>query len=214
MGQIGGNESSYIPTTTENWDDTTIETTITPIEPTSVAPPKVHYLFSKGQWGGRDALNETKLKEPVRLVVIKHTKTATCGNITGCFQAVQDLQNRDMDFNKLPDIQYNFIIGGDGNIYEGRGWGIKNEQRNDSIDIAYIGDFNIDVPNEWQVAAGKFFVMQGILKGHLDSVNTKVVGHNQTEDTDSPGENLYREIVNWPYYSDEIIKNTFQKHNL
>lgn len=46
------------------------------------------------------------------------------------------------DFN-FADIGYNFMIGGDGNIYEGRGWHKQGAHTSGynrgSIGIAYIG---------------------------------------------------------------------------
>lgn len=46
---------------------------------------------------------------------------------------------------KFRDIGYNFLIGGDGRIYEGLGFGIRGEHapryNSQSIGIAFIGNF-------------------------------------------------------------------------
>lgn len=42
------------------------------------------------------------------------------------------LQNYHMDSNGWWDIGYNFLIGGDGNVYEGRGWGVVGAHAGDS----------------------------------------------------------------------------------
>jgi N-acetylmuramoyl-L-alanine amidase len=43
------------------------------------------------------------------------------------------------------DISFNFVVGEDGNIYEGRGWGVVGELAPNysgrSIGICVIGDF-------------------------------------------------------------------------
>lgn len=50
-----------------------------------------------------------------------------------------------MDHNGWDDIGYNFLVGDDGNIYEGRGWGIKGahspKYNANSLGICFIGNF-------------------------------------------------------------------------
>jgi N-acetylmuramoyl-L-alanine amidase len=50
-----------------------------------------------------------------------------------------------MDANKWNDIGYNFLVGEDGNVYEGHGWdsvGAHALSYNPkSIGICFIGDF-------------------------------------------------------------------------
>ena len=48
-----------------------------------------------------------------------------------------------MDQMLLNDIAYNFLVGGDGQTYEGRGWNVTGafapEVNNKSLGIAFIG---------------------------------------------------------------------------
>lgn len=57
------------------------------------------------------------------------------------------------------DIAYNFLIGSDGNIYEGRGWGIEGAHafgyNNRSIGISFIGCFINKIPTEEALNACK-----------------------------------------------------------
>lgn len=50
-----------------------------------------------------------------------------------------------MDTKHWSDIGYNFIVGEDGNVYEGRGWGKQGAHsknfNNKSIGICIIGDY-------------------------------------------------------------------------
>jgi N-acetylmuramoyl-L-alanine amidase len=50
-----------------------------------------------------------------------------------------------MDTNKWDDIGYNFVVGEDGNVYEGRGWNAVDSHavpyNRNSIGICIIGDF-------------------------------------------------------------------------
>lgn len=190
---IGGSDSNLIRTTTTE-------------EPISTTKPTLtHYTFKRSDWGARNpSTDPIPIEHPVSLVIIKDTKTGTCLDVSSCFNAMRKLQNSDVGVHKLPDIRYNFVIGGDGNIYEGRGWQAQNEQKNDTIDVAFMGDFNVDVPSDFMVDAGPWIVDRGLSNRYLD-LNLKVVCHNQTEETGGPGENLYKQVVLWQYYSDEII---------
>jgi N-acetylmuramoyl-L-alanine amidase len=50
-----------------------------------------------------------------------------------------------MDTNKWNDIGYNFLVGEDGNVYEGRGWNTVGTHAGNfnkkSIGICFIGNF-------------------------------------------------------------------------
>ncbi|KAK2140412.1 hypothetical protein LSH36_1366g00051 [Paralvinella palmiformis] len=70
-------------------------------------------------------------------------------------------------------MRYNFLIGQDGMIYEGRGWNVGKEQadREDetSIDVAMIGDFNSRMPNQASQTALNKLMMCSITSGKLAS---------------------------------------------
>jgi len=55
-----------------------------------------------------------------------------------------------LSFPGWDDIGYNFLVGGDGNVYEGRGWDnqgahVKGQNRA-SYGGAFIGDFTNELP--------------------------------------------------------------------
>ncbi|KAL1517474.1 hypothetical protein ABEB36_001237 [Hypothenemus hampei] len=104
--------------------------------------------------------------------------------------------------NSLSDIAYNFLIGGDGNIYIGRGGTVANEDMPDAIDVAYIGNYfaPFDQVSEKMNEAGIRLCawLQKIKWIQQDFI---VVAHNQTQaNIDSPGENVYKKIIIWPNY--------------
>lgn len=64
-----------------------------------------------------------------------------------------------MDSNGWSDIGYSFLIGGDGNIYEGRGWNVlgAHTQGYNSVGygVCFIGSFTDVLPE--QVSVDIFF---------------------------------------------------------
>ncbi|XP_054260578.1 uncharacterized protein LOC128985216 [Macrosteles quadrilineatus] len=87
-------------------------------------------------------------RHPFKLVLDHYTYTEPCYSYQQCMREVQQMQRQHMD-EGFSDIKYHFLIGGDGNVYEGRGWGkcssralrtfVKLWRRR--LDIAFIGDY-------------------------------------------------------------------------
>lgn len=55
------------------------------------------------------------------------------------------------------DIGYNYLVGGDGNVYEGRAWQKEGQYAdrydNGTLDIAFIGTFTDSPPSDDQMTA-------------------------------------------------------------
>lgn len=99
------------------------------------------------------------------------------------------------------DITYNFLIGGEGGIYVGRGWDKQNSLRVDSVAVAFMGDFNKDVPDSKAVKAGKALITEGVKLGII-AADYELIGENQTSPLRfySPGRNLMAVIKSWDHY--------------
>lgn len=78
-------------------------------------------------WGARPPLNFTKLNHPLKMVRIMHTGGSNCTDYQNCAKKVLALQGWQVTTQNMDDISYNFLIGGDGNVYEGRGAGVENQ---------------------------------------------------------------------------------------
>lgn len=124
-----------------------------------------------------------------------------------CIKVVQDLQKFHLDTHGWDDIGYNFLVGGDGAAYEGRGWekqGAHTKNYNvNAIGIAFIGTFNKVTPPEEQLKAFKNLLQWGIDSQKLDE-NYKLFGHRQFSPTSSPGQILYDIIKSYPHWSENI----------
>ncbi|XP_030850196.1 uncharacterized protein LOC100892590 [Strongylocentrotus purpuratus] len=123
-------------------------TTESPI--TSVQPTECPRIVSRVEWGARTAVETEPLSVPTPYLVIHHTDTSECNNTEDCVNAVRGIQNYHMDTNGWWDIGYNFLLGGDGLVYEGRGWDINGaharEYNSYSIGLAMIGAYSSKLP--------------------------------------------------------------------
>ena len=104
-------------------------------------------IISKAGWGGRDPVSTPQQTDSsLPFVVIHHGGTQTfCTTESECAAIVRSYQNYHIDSNGWNDIGYNFLVGEDGNVYEGRGWNIVGAHAPtynfNSIGICVIGDF-------------------------------------------------------------------------
>lgn len=100
------------------------------------------------------------------------------------------------------DIGYNFCIGEDGNVYEGRGWERQAENsgslqgyNENSLSICFMGKFDSLLPTFVSFLAVQELINCGIDKGFLSS-HYSLIAHRQisTKDYNCPGNALYNEI--------------------
>ena len=80
----------------------------------------------RAQWEARLPLGiENYFHHEGTGVIGHHTHWDRCYDIVDCIKEVKKVQDYHMDGNGWWDIGYNFLIGEDGRIYEGRGFHIQ-----------------------------------------------------------------------------------------
>lgn len=103
------------------------------------------------------------------------------------------------------DIGYNFIVAGDGKVYEGRGFGLQGSHAPNynrrSIGIVFLGNFESSAPSAQMLQNAKDLIALAQQGGHLRSDYT-LLGHRQTKATACPGTALYNEIKTWSHWRD------------
>ncbi|XP_054260765.1 peptidoglycan-recognition protein 2-like [Macrosteles quadrilineatus] len=92
------------------------------------------------------------MHKPVTHIRLTDTGTEGCDQTHECARIVQDFQRGFMNLG-FPDQPYNFLIGGEGTVFVGRGWYRRamtvpgnilfNEK---CVEIAYIGDYRATGP--------------------------------------------------------------------
>lgn len=158
-------------------------------------------MVTRAQWGARTPTGATRLNTPVPNVIIHHTATGSCTSRNACSAIMRSMQNHHMNTNKWADIGYNFAVGGDGAVYEGRGWNAVGAHavgwNSNSIGIAFIGTFSNASPPANQLNAARALITAGMNNGVI-ARNHRLMGHRQVSATECPGDALFRIIQTWP----------------
>lgn len=165
-------------------------------------------MVTRTEWSAREPKEYlTDLELPSVRVIIAHTATENCTGQASCIFHMGVIQNFHMDSRNWSDIGYNFLVGGDGNAYEGRGWdkqGAHTKGYNTkSICIAFIGTFNSYLPPKRQINTAKKLIAVGVQLKKLDP-NYKLYGHRQLFPGESPGAVFYEDIKHWPHWTNTI----------
>lgn len=163
-----------------------------------------HRFITREEWGGRPPIYIRKIHQPTMYVIISHTVTKQCRTIKTCSETMVNIQSQHITDYNSPDIGYNFLVGGDENVYIGRGWDATNFQRRNSIGISFIGNYIYDRLTPGMVEVTMMLLKEGEKLEKLDK-DYKILAHNQTYNTLSPGANIYDSIIFWPHYSTDIL---------
>lgn len=121
-------QSSIVASTSSSVESVTIDL--------SEMKTKIKYsdiLVKKSNWstGHVNASCRTRLELPITKIYVSETNKANC---IKCRSTVLDMQTYDTTWKR--DIQYNFVIGGDGLIFEGLSWSCKvDNEATDSTSI-------------------------------------------------------------------------------
>lgn len=162
-------------------------------------------IIEKQAWKGLPAQNPIPLLHPTTFVIFAHTVTQTCESLVKCSTLVLSIQSYHLS-RKYSDIFYNFLIGHDGNVYEGRGWDTQSGKPN-SISIAFIGDYRYNKLTDVMMKNTQNLLSQGVKSGKL-SENYILLCHNQTSATLSPGVNVYNVVSQWPHFDPRKYNST------
>lgn len=124
-----------------------------------------------------------------------------------CTYRVRMIQTFHIESRGWDDIGYNFLVGGDGNVYVGRGWDIQGAHTKgynvNSICIAFIGTFNKIEPPKAQLYAAQKMIEEGVKLNKLTS-DYSLYGHRQLIPSESPGLALYDIIKKWDHWTESI----------
>lgn len=166
--------------------------------------PGDHRIYSKEDWNGEPPKYERKLRHPTPFVVISHTASHPCFSPVKCAAQMRIFQDLHVgSAAAMPDVGYSFAAGGDGNVYEGRGWDATNMHSGFvmrcNIGITFIGNFVQDTPTNGQIEAVQELIKLGVRLGKI-AEDYKLLSMNETYNSLSPGVVVYGIISKWPHF--------------
>lgn len=191
------------------------KTPSTPTNDSARKPEKTEidglWMVKKASWGAMDPTGPLDtLKTPVERVIIGHTVSPACTSFANCTIRVFSTQRYHMETLRWYDIGYNFMVGGDGNVYECLGWDIEGSHtyhyNKKSIGIGVIGKFHLYKPNEKLINATQLLIQLGVKLGKI-SENYKLNPQCKIRPTISPGRFFVDIMKDWPHYEENTPYN-------
>uniref|UniRef100_H3ACA9 Peptidoglycan recognition protein 1 n=2 Tax=Latimeria chalumnae TaxID=7897 RepID=H3ACA9_LATCH len=160
-------------------------------------------IISRAQWGARIPRCQSGVAAPMKYAIIHHTAWQCCTTLESCIQQMKHIQNYHMDNKGWCDIGYSFLIGEDGNVYEGRGWNTEGAHTSNynttGYGISFMGNFTNVAPNAAALAAVKNLLCCAVSKGYLRP-DYVLKGHRDLGTTECPGSSFYNLIKKWPRF--------------
>lgn len=160
-------------------------------------------MVKRKEWGARPPKKIVHMNTPVTVLFIHHTDMQSCHTLEECNTEMRIIQNFHMDVRGWNDIAYNYLIGEDGRVYEGRGWnevGSHTLGWNDvSIAFSVMGNYTAHIPNTAAIAA-IFGLMDCAMTLNKLTSDFKMFGHRDVRPTSCPGEAFYQLIRTWKHY--------------
>ncbi|GAB6032760.1 peptidoglycan recognition protein 1 [Chamberlinius hualienensis] len=157
-------------------------------------------IIKRNDWGAPATSGANSLTTPVRYVFIHHTDGKTCSSTSSCSSIVKGIYNDHIKNRKFDDIGYSFLIGGDGKVYEGRGWGKEGAHtygwNKEGYGISFIGKYKDSVPPTVMQEAAKNLVLCGISKNEIQT-DYGLYGHRDGTCTECPGDAFYNSLNKW-----------------
>ncbi|XP_046394707.1 uncharacterized protein LOC124162274 [Ischnura elegans] len=163
-------------------------------------------LIYRKNWNKMQANRYITLKNPPEYIVVLDGGLH-CHSKADCMNVV-----RREEFSNLGEdckLRENFYIGGDGNVYEGRGWNIApywylHGIRNLSLTVKFMGSHDSQLPSRDALRAFKSLLVSGVWMGTL-SPRYEIVSIRQLSNTDTHlGKSLHGNVEKWAgWVSDE-----------
>ncbi|KAM8710469.1 hypothetical protein ACLKA7_017137 [Drosophila subpalustris] len=164
-------------------------------------------ILDRSEWLGEPPTSVENLIMPVSHVIIHHTATEGCEREEECIYRMRMIQTFHMKSLGFTDIAYNFLVGGDGQVYVGRGWQAQGQHIKGygsvSLSIAFMGTFISVMPKKKQLWAARRLMEEGVRLHKLDA-DYHIYAHRQLTATESPGEKLFGLMKHWPRWTEDV----------
>jgi len=170
-------------------------------------PPICPKIISRAEWGARPPTYTVDMALPVPRYFVHHTATSDCFTQANCMSLMRAIQGSHIDVNGWPDIGFTFLVGEDGNVYEGRGWdhepGMNNAYASTGYDVGIFGDFTLRDPSVEAMELVLQLIECGLSLNKISQVYV-LHGHADAICTQCPGNSFYRTVQTWPRYGGKL----------
>ncbi|XP_060108575.1 N-acetylmuramoyl-L-alanine amidase [Heteronotia binoei] len=172
-------------------------------------------IIPRCMWGAQPYKGTpTPLQLPLGFVYIHHTHSPgkPCQTFPECAADMRSMQRFHQVVRGWDDIGYSFVVGGDGYIYQGRGWqwvGAHTLGHNSKgFGVSFIGDYMKALPDPFALELVKDNFMRCAVRGSRLKANYTVYGHRQVVlPTLCPGDRLFQEIKTWRGFRERCFMN-------
>ncbi|KAJ8687609.1 hypothetical protein QAD02_023403 [Eretmocerus hayati] len=125
-------------------------------------------FVSRSDWGAANFRKAPRNSgtSPATQIILSQTGSPSCRTKDHCAFLLKMFQDEPSLQSTLYDVNFNFLVGGDGMVYLGRGWDKSSpydENEDDkSIEISLIGRFGNVSPTKEQLTAVKRLICLGM----------------------------------------------------
>ncbi|EDV51048.1 peptidoglycan-recognition protein LD isoform X2 [Drosophila erecta] len=151
-------------------------------------------LIGHDVWSDMDLQGRGTLLDPIRVytVVFTHTEGSECHD--DCPDILRKLER-----SHLGELPYNFMVAGDCQVFEARGWHYRSNfsrdlPGSDSLVTAFVGNFSDRPPIDCQLMAAQALILESLKRRILQQEYQLYVMGSNTEA-------LQREVRHWPQYA-------------
>ncbi|XP_032599268.1 peptidoglycan-recognition protein LD isoform X1 [Drosophila grimshawi] len=152
-----------------------------------------HDIWSRAQLADQALLEAEKVVN----VFITHTASEECNE--NCADLLHNMQRK-----YLGELPFNFLMAGDCETYEARGWQYASSYGTlpsaSSLVLAFVGDFSLRIPSTCQLQMARALLWESQRRLKLQPHYQLYVVRNVSR-SEGDADALHRHLQNWPLYA-------------
>ncbi|XP_063700686.1 peptidoglycan-recognition protein SB2-like [Culicoides brevitarsis] len=133
-------------------------------------------------------------------IVIQNTRFPQCFSKEMCTEIIKSLIALGVP------VQQNFLIGGDGHVYEILGWDLNGSNDPNMLTVGFMGDFTNQIPPKLMFDVAKALISESIRRKRLNA-DYNVFGIRNSSLIVPDGEAMYENLALWPRWKNVIVKS-------
>ncbi|CAK1588557.1 unnamed protein product [Parnassius mnemosyne] len=165
---------------------------------------KEPWYLRRGDWHAMSPHRIEFLELPVSYVIIGHAASHYCNQLYPCIEQMLLIQEAFMR-RGMNDIGPNFLVGGNGYVFEGRGANVLGAMvtswNKKSITIMFMGNYVVDMPDQAQFDHINVLLDVLVKERVLRSNYTLYAQCQVKPHTYAPGRHITERMKNFPHWN-------------